>query len=220
MFSAGAALIELLKHKLDRTQSIAIANEHLNFSCNEEETHNIYLKLESAKEMFIRHTKNQKKTYLSEDSIPETEPTSMQPLDVKEEIPDSPPSQYNDNVVDCNHIYAEIGTINHDTSDALENQNDFHILNDSNSPSAGVSKENTPSVQRVVSPASGQSVPTDPVRLFSHKILTQWSITLFNFLVNNCRIFGFFRRYKRKLLRKMKFKLTQLLLLKQVVCKQ
>ncbi|PWA79294.1 helicase [Artemisia annua] len=153
---------ELLKHKLDRTQSIAIANEHLNFSCNEEETHNIYLKLESAKEMFIRYTKNQKKTYVSEDSIPETEPTSIQPLDVKEEIPDSPPSQYNDNVVDCNHIHAEIGTINPDTSDALENQNDFHILNNSNSPSAGVSKENTPSVQRVVSPASGQSVPTDP----------------------------------------------------------
>ncbi|GJT63682.1 helicase protein MOM1-like protein isoform X1 [Tanacetum coccineum] len=64
---------ELLKHKLDRTQYVALANEHLNFSCNEEETRQIYLKLESAMEMFIRYTKNQKKTYVSEDSIREME---------------------------------------------------------------------------------------------------------------------------------------------------
>nr|GEV65799.1 helicase protein MOM1-like isoform X1 [Tanacetum cinerariifolium] len=48
-------------------------------------------------EMFIRYTKNQKKTYVSEDSIPETEPTSKQLLEVKEEIPDSPTTDK----VDC-----------------------------------------------------------------------------------------------------------------------
>nr|GFC46653.1 helicase protein MOM1-like isoform X1 [Tanacetum cinerariifolium] len=41
-------------------------------------------------------------------------------------------------------------------------QNDSHNLSYSNSPSAGVPKENTRKVQCVVSPASGQSVPTDP----------------------------------------------------------
>nr|GEV07980.1 ethylene-responsive transcription factor ERF062-like [Tanacetum cinerariifolium] len=135
---------ELLEHKLDRTQFIALANEHLNFSCNEEETRQIYLKLESAKEMFIRYTKNQKKTYVSEDSIPEMEPTSTKLLEVKEEIPDSPTSQYNDNVVDCNHIDAEIGTMNPDVSDALETQNDSYNLSYSNSPSTGVPMQNTP----------------------------------------------------------------------------
>uniref|UniRef100_A0A251SJT8 Putative helicase n=2 Tax=Helianthus annuus TaxID=4232 RepID=A0A251SJT8_HELAN len=70
----------LLKHKLDRKQSISLANKHLDFCCKEDEANSVYLKLEFAKEMFLLHTDNQKKTVVSKDTIP----------DVKIKISDSP----------------------------------------------------------------------------------------------------------------------------------
>ncbi|KAI3758419.1 hypothetical protein L6452_05980 [Arctium lappa] len=60
----------LLKHKLDRRQFIALAKKHLNFICNEEEANSVYLKLEPAREMFLRHTENQKKSDMSKDRMP------------------------------------------------------------------------------------------------------------------------------------------------------
>ncbi|KAL8193230.1 hypothetical protein R6Q57_026811 [Mikania cordata] len=133
----------LLKHKLDRKQSISLANEHLNFSCKEEEANTVYLKLELAKEMFLLHTDNQKKNSALIDTVPE----------VKIEISDSS-SNHNDDDVDsgggdCNQKDDELGTINPDTSNALENKN------------------NNSSVKSVASPASGQSVPTDLVNEFN-----------------------------------------------------
>ncbi|KAM0022881.1 putative DNA helicase [Helianthus debilis subsp. tardiflorus] len=70
----------LLKHKLDRKQSISLANKHLDFCCKEDEANSVCIKLEFAKEMFLLHTDNQKKTVVSKDTIP----------NVKIKISDSP----------------------------------------------------------------------------------------------------------------------------------
>lgn len=129
----------LLKHKLDRKQSITLANEHLHFSCKEEEANKVYSKLEPAKEGFLRLTDTQKKTNVSKDTIIK---------EVKVEILDSPDNHHDD--VDCNQKDGEGGTISHDQ-------------NGSNTPSASVIKEKVPVVQLPVSPTSGQSVPTDLV---------------------------------------------------------
>ncbi|KAI3799370.1 hypothetical protein L1987_34664 [Smallanthus sonchifolius] len=131
----------LLKHKLDRKQSISLANEHLGFSCKEEEAKSVCLKLELAKEMFLLHTDNLKKTFVSTDTSPE----------VKIEISDSPSNHNDDDDADadadgggdCDQNDGEVGTVNPDTANALEDQNNNNL------------------VQPLVSPASGQSVPTD-----------------------------------------------------------
>ncbi|KAK9061557.1 hypothetical protein SSX86_018739 [Deinandra increscens subsp. villosa] len=130
----------LLKHKLDRKQSISLANEHLDFGCNEEEANTVYLKLELAKEMFLLHTDNQKKNFVTANAIPE----------VKIEISDSPSNHDDDDDVDsggrCNQ---KDGTNNPVTSNALEKNNNNNL------------------VQPLVFPSSGQSVPTDFVNEFN-----------------------------------------------------
>ncbi|KAJ9543022.1 hypothetical protein OSB04_022729 [Centaurea solstitialis] len=78
----------LLKHKLDRRQSVALTKKHLNFICNEEEANSVYLKLEPAREMFLRHMENQKKSDMSKDPIRASQATSTwssNPQDVKVE---------------------------------------------------------------------------------------------------------------------------------------
>ncbi|KVI09351.1 Chromo domain-containing protein [Cynara cardunculus var. scolymus] len=71
----------LLKHKLDRRQSVALAKKHLSFICNEEEAKSVYLKLEPARDMFLRHTENQKKSDVSKDRIPSAQATFTWSLD-------------------------------------------------------------------------------------------------------------------------------------------
>ncbi|XP_076916701.1 uncharacterized protein LOC143576511 isoform X2 [Bidens hawaiensis] len=121
---------ELLKHKLDRKQSISLANEKLNFSCQEDKANSVYLKLQLAKEMFLIHTSDQTKTVESVDS----------------------PSNHNDDAGgggdgdgDRNRKDSELGTVNPDTPNAPEDQSNNNL------------------VQPLVSPASGESVSTDPV---------------------------------------------------------
>lgn len=150
---------ELLKHKLDRKQSISLANEHLDFSCREDETNSVYLKLELAKEMFLLHTDNLKKTFASTDAIPE--------------ISDKP-SNHNDDAdvgdagggVDFNQKDGEAGTINPDTSNDLEEQNKINPV--------------LPSV----SPASGQSVPANLVRFTYTRKIRRFAVYYMSFGFN------------------------------------
>ncbi|KAI3520541.1 hypothetical protein L1887_09990 [Cichorium endivia] len=131
----------LLKKKLDRRQSLAIVKKRLNFSCEEEETNSVCLKLETAKEMFLLHRQNQKKTKIRKEINPDV---------VKVEIPDSPDDQY--------------VTISPDVSDLPEGQNDSHGSNNSNSLPAPAPQEKVPPppIQPLVSPPS---VPTNSVEI-------------------------------------------------------
>eukprot|EP00268_Persea_americana_P019408 TRINITY_DN1994_c0_g2_i1.p1 TRINITY_DN1994_c0_g2~~TRINITY_DN1994_c0_g2_i1.p1 ORF type:complete len:1166 (-),score=268.22 TRINITY_DN1994_c0_g2_i1:185-3682(-) len=45
-----------LKHKVDRKESLALAKQHLNFECKEEEAESVYLKLRMLKKTFQRQT--------------------------------------------------------------------------------------------------------------------------------------------------------------------
>ncbi|KAI3793762.1 hypothetical protein L1987_36384 [Smallanthus sonchifolius] len=108
----------LLKHKLDRKQSISLAIEHLGFSCKEEEAKSVYLKLDLAKDMFLLHMDNLKKTFVSTDTLPE----------VKIEISDSP-SNHNDDDDDDDDADGEASLLPPDEEPCLpsENQSNMHL---------------------------------------------------------------------------------------------
>ncbi|XP_076957607.1 uncharacterized protein LOC143633143 isoform X2 [Bidens hawaiensis] len=127
---------ELLKRKLDRKQSISLANEKLSFSCQEDKANSVYLKLQLAKEMFLIHTNDQTKTGESVDSS-------------SNDNDDAGGDDGGGGVGDCNRKDSDLGSINPDTSNAPENQNNNNL------------------VQPLVSLASGESVPTDPVNTCS-----------------------------------------------------
>ncbi|CAH1437913.1 unnamed protein product [Lactuca virosa] len=122
----------LLKKKVDRKQSLSVVRKRLNFTCEEEETNSVYLKLEQAKEMFLIHTHNQKKS--NEINNPHV---------VKvEEIRGSPEDEY--------------VTISPDMSDVPEDQNDSHDSNNNNSNSHPHSPPAPASQQKVAPPAPVQ----------------------------------------------------------------
>lgn len=105
--------------------------KRLNFTCEEEETNSVYLKLEQAKEMFLIHTHSQKKS--NEINNPHV---------VKvEEILGSPEDEY--------------VTVSPDMSDVPEDQNDSHGSNN-NSNSHPHSPPAPASQQKVAPPAPVQ----------------------------------------------------------------
>ncbi|XP_059659462.1 helicase protein MOM1-like isoform X3 [Cornus florida] len=67
----------LLKYKIDRKQSLALAQHHLNFGCKEEEAKNVYSKLRLLKKMFLHHSENLK------DSDSEAEDITKEPLNAQ-----------------------------------------------------------------------------------------------------------------------------------------
>ncbi|KAF8397710.1 hypothetical protein HHK36_016632 [Tetracentron sinense] len=62
----------LLKYKIDRKESLALAKQCLNFDCKEEEAEFIYSKLRMMKKMFSHHTENVKESISSEDPVTRT----------------------------------------------------------------------------------------------------------------------------------------------------
>ncbi|KAI7990761.1 Helicase protein MOM1 [Camellia lanceoleosa] len=76
----------LLKHKVDKKESLALARQHLNFGCTDEEANNVHSKLRLLKKMFLRHVDNFKELESPKDSISATE-------DIMKELPDARMSQ-------------------------------------------------------------------------------------------------------------------------------
>ncbi|RWR81523.1 helicase protein MOM1-like protein isoform X1 [Cinnamomum micranthum f. kanehirae] len=97
-----------LKHKVDRKESLALAKQHLNFECKEEEAESVYLKLRMLKKTFQRQmclstnsTKSTSEEVLSSAQGNENvaqnartvEATATEMLDLEEgEIRENPPS--------------------------------------------------------------------------------------------------------------------------------
>ncbi|CAK9167786.1 unnamed protein product, partial [Ilex paraguariensis] len=76
----------LLKHKVDRKESIELAKRHLDFSCKEEEANYVYSKLRVLKKMFLSWGDNIKESASSQDHIATTEDIKItkEPLDAGE----------------------------------------------------------------------------------------------------------------------------------------
>nr|XP_043631394.1 uncharacterized protein LOC122602853 isoform X2 [Erigeron canadensis] len=164
----------LLKHKLDRTQSVVLANKHLDFRCNEEEAQSVYLKLETAKDKFLYQTQNQNKTNISGDFIPPSQPISTKSLDptVMVEILESQPIQVDDAILFVEHRNSEISKqissdchqgdiINLDMSDPMEAQNGSRNSNGCHSPyghsvlqDLEIQKESAQANEHLVDPSS------------------------------------------------------------------
>ncbi|KAA8550372.1 hypothetical protein F0562_002056 [Nyssa sinensis] len=73
----------LLKHKIDRKESLALAKQHLNFGCKEEEVNNVYSKLRLLKKMFLYRTENLKLSDSLKDSVSAAEDISKEMLDAR-----------------------------------------------------------------------------------------------------------------------------------------
>ncbi|KAL6979347.1 hypothetical protein U1Q18_021013 [Sarracenia purpurea var. burkii] len=73
----------LLKYKVDKKASLALAKQHLSFGCTEEEVNNVYSKLRRLKKMFLRHVGKFKKTVSSNDSISKAEDIMKDMLDAR-----------------------------------------------------------------------------------------------------------------------------------------
>ncbi|CAK9138730.1 unnamed protein product [Ilex paraguariensis] len=74
----------LLKHKIDRKESILLAKDHLDFSCKEEEANYVYAKLRVLKKMFLTSTDIAKESRSSKDHISAAEDILKEPLDAGE----------------------------------------------------------------------------------------------------------------------------------------
>ncbi|XP_071705892.1 uncharacterized protein [Rutidosis leptorrhynchoides] len=114
---------EILKQKLDRSQSVALAKQHLNYSCKEEVANSVYLKLEPAKEMFLSQMKTDSSTELENPKSPKS--------------PKCPKSPFNQNDAECG------GVIIHTDQDGTHNSNN------TDSSCADVLKETVASVQEI-----------------------------------------------------------------------
>uniref|UniRef100_A0A5B7AM86 Putative helicase protein MOM1 isoform X1 n=1 Tax=Davidia involucrata TaxID=16924 RepID=A0A5B7AM86_DAVIN len=73
----------LLKHKIDRKESLALAKQHLNFGCKEEEANNVYSKLRLLKKMFLYRTENIKESDSLKDSVSPAEDITKEMLDAR-----------------------------------------------------------------------------------------------------------------------------------------
>ncbi|KAA8544079.1 hypothetical protein F0562_021744 [Nyssa sinensis] len=71
----------LLKHKIDRKKSLALAKQHLNFGCKEEEANNVYSKLRLLRKMFLYRMENLKESYSLKDSVSAAEDITKEMLD-------------------------------------------------------------------------------------------------------------------------------------------
>ncbi|XAR59731.1 DNA helicase [Bertholletia excelsa] len=71
----------LLKCKIDKKESLALAKQHLNFGCSVEEATNVYSKLHLLKKSFLSHVDNFKESESSKDSTSAAE-------DIMKELPD------------------------------------------------------------------------------------------------------------------------------------